>query len=439
MDRRIKVIIVAHEFSPSQGSECAVGWNIVMNLSRFHDLTVLYAKTNQFQTADYEQSVLNFFNENGLPEGLTLIPVPQPFSTRFFVRVNSIIKSKSSAIGFAPLYYIGYKWWQKAAYRIAADLISNCKFDLVHQLTSISFREPGYLWKLDLPFIWGPVSGMVRMPSSFYKDLKIGEFLFEIIRKMSNYLQSNFSIRVLTASSKASVIYPVTPDDLKYFKKRNKGLLRPLLDVGSYSADLDKYTVNLDRLSGDRLKLIWIGRLVYTKALELLLNALAATGPLSDRIELTVIGEGPLSARYKDLSKKLHLKNIFWLGNIQHDKIFHYLRTSDVLIHTSIKEATSAVILEALTLSVPVICHDAFGGSTAINAKCGIKIPLVSPNISIKGFRDALFFLINNPAELARFKEGARARSKELSWEKTAEIIAGDYNTVLVNNERKSR
>lgn len=53
--KKLNVLIVAHEFSPSQGSECAVGWNIINNLYKFHNVTVIYAKTNQFKTSNYKK------------------------------------------------------------------------------------------------------------------------------------------------------------------------------------------------------------------------------------------------------------------------------------------------------------------------------------------------------------------------------------------------
>ena len=46
---RLKVLIVAHEFSPEQGSECAVGWNYVTRIAEYHDVTVIYASGSQFK------------------------------------------------------------------------------------------------------------------------------------------------------------------------------------------------------------------------------------------------------------------------------------------------------------------------------------------------------------------------------------------------------
>jgi len=55
--KRLKILISAHELSPYQGSECAVGWNIVTRLAQYHDIVVIFAKTNQLGDADYESHI----------------------------------------------------------------------------------------------------------------------------------------------------------------------------------------------------------------------------------------------------------------------------------------------------------------------------------------------------------------------------------------------
>ena len=41
------------------------------------------------------------------------------------------------------------------------------RFNLVHQATFCGFREPGFLWKLDAPFLWGPIGGTQNYPWRF--------------------------------------------------------------------------------------------------------------------------------------------------------------------------------------------------------------------------------------------------------------------------------
>jgi glycosyltransferase involved in cell wall biosynthesis len=439
MSKKLKILIVAHEFSPSQGSECAVGWNLVTHLSKYHNITVLYASRNQFNTSDYESSVNRYLEANGKMTGLNLIPIDQPDITKFIVKINLLIRSTNSAIGFAPLYYAGYRFWQKSAYRIARDIVRRDRFDIVHQLTSISFREPGFLWKLDIPFVWGPVSGLVKIPSTYYKNLNIKEILFELVRRSSNFIQSNFSYRIKNAAVNAKLIFAVAPDDYSFFLKHSKALVLPLLDVGTYDHLIGKKSmVEKSQENTTKLKLLWIGRLVHTKALELLLFAMDLDKNLQKNTEITIIGDGPLFNKYRNIEEKLGIKNIKWMGSVSHERVFEVISTYDALIHTSIKEATSAVILEALSCGLPVICHDAFGMGIAIDDRCGIKVQMDTPEKSIKGFSEAIRLLDEDRDLLKNLSQGALKRAEELSWDSIAQQIAFEYNRVAgFSNEIK--
>jgi glycosyltransferase involved in cell wall biosynthesis len=102
-------------------------------------------------------------------------------------------------------------------------------------------------------------------------------------------------------------------------------------------------------------------------------------------------------------------------------------------VHTSLREATSNVIPEALSTGLPVICHDINGMSIAINDKCGLKVPLSSPKESIDGFCEAIYTLAKNNELLNRLQKGAYQRAKEISWDSMAETIANDYWKIIEN------
>jgi hypothetical protein len=57
--KRLKVLIIAHEFSPIQGSECAEGWNLVTRLSHYHNISVIYASGSQKKTNSYKDAINN--------------------------------------------------------------------------------------------------------------------------------------------------------------------------------------------------------------------------------------------------------------------------------------------------------------------------------------------------------------------------------------------
>ena len=46
-------------------------------------------------------------------------------------------------------------------------------FDLIHYVGMIGYREPGYLWKLGLPYVWGPVGGTNNAPQQLMERMPL--------------------------------------------------------------------------------------------------------------------------------------------------------------------------------------------------------------------------------------------------------------------------
>ena len=104
---------------------------------------------------------------------------------------------------------------------------------------------------------------------------------------------------------------------------------------------------------------------------------------------------------------------------------------SDLFVFTSLQEAASTVVLEALSLGLPVICHHCCGMGLAVTPDCGIKIPVRCPSHSIDGFGAALVQFLTTPALLSRLSAGALCRSQDLTWDHKARQIACTYDRIL--------
>lgn len=421
--QRMRILIVAHEFSPIKGSESAVGWNIVTRLCKYHDVTVLYASGSQFKDKSYVDVINNYFLKAEIIPGLKLINIDKPGIQKAIAKVYYRFR-KLSPIGLPILYYLGYKYWQKKAYIVAKNLHEINKFNIVHQLTQITFREPGYMWKLGIPFIWGPTGGTSSFPKKFRTDFTLQSKILESIRSVSNFFQFYYTPRILKANQKAAIIYTFSNDDAVQFSKRATGEVKIMLDVGTYSRS---NIANNTPQEKPILRGIWCGRLSDYKAPSILLKALALSQLTRDRVKFTIIGDGSRENASIALASELKLNNIEWVKNIEHEKVFDLMAQSDFLVHTSLREATSSVITEALSMGLPVVCHDAYGMSIAINETCGIKVPLLSPEQSIQGFHHAIEKLISDNELLEYLKMGAKCRALEISWDKMAETIAKDY------------
>jgi glycosyltransferase involved in cell wall biosynthesis len=420
MKARLRVLIIAHELSPVQGSECAVGWNLVNRIAKYHDLTVIYL-------SKYKKDIQEYVFSNGNPNKIAYIDIDYFGFGNFIRKINSFF-FRIGPIGLPLLYYIGYKHWQKAAFSKAQKLHRLNGFDLVHQITQITFREPGYTWKLGIPFIWGPTGGIAILPGKFYSLLSWKAKMLELIRSISNKYQSNYSIRVKKATNKASVIYTYSNEDKKYLLNNAKGNIKILLDVGTYQVPRES---SPKQSSDSFVKALWCGQLTYRKAPVILLKAIAKDKITRERLHLQIIGGGPMESSLQKMANDLDIKNIEWIKNVDHSIVFELMSKADFFIHTSLREATSSVIPEALSVGLPVICHDINGMSIAVDETCGIKIPMLSPEESINGFHEAIKRLILDREYLNILKEGTKQRAKDLSWDKMADTIANDYFEVI--------
>lgn len=202
--------------------------------------------------------------------------------------------------------------------------------------------------------------------------------------------------------------------------------VEPMLETG---ASLVEGVTPRMLARGETLKLVWSGLFQGRKALPLVLEAL---GTLKDRKwTLSILGNGPEAQSWKDIARTIDVADrIEWCGMLPRDGALEVMRDSHVLLHSSLKEGTPHVVLEALALGVPVICHDACGMGTAVTDSCGIKIPMINPRVSVAGFRQALQRVLDEPELVERLSRGAIQRASELSWQSNMDRYSRAYETL---------
>ena len=163
------------------------------------------------------------------------------------------------------------------------------------------------------------------------------------------------SVRVAEAVNESDYIITATEDDhnsvLNLWNKDN--VVIP--EVGFQTSA--KHQAN-SRVG--KLKICWSGLHVPRKSLNLLLEAMAMLKN-PDKMELHIIGEGECTRKWKYLSKKLGLKNIIWHGWVEKTEAMEIMSACDVFVITSLSDATSTVLLEALSMGLPVVATNHLG------------------------------------------------------------------------------
>ncbi|MCA8998464.1 MAG: glycosyltransferase, partial [Planctomycetaceae bacterium] len=112
-------------------------------------------------------------------------------------------------------------------------------------------------------------------------------------------------------------------------------------------------------LATDTSHLVWVGRIVPIKALEVLLRASAALAQRQVSFQLHLLGNGPERPSLEKLAKELGLENIVRIqGAVGHDRLADWYRAADLTVMSSLSEGLPNVLRESLACGTPFVSTD---------------------------------------------------------------------------------
>ena len=130
------------------------------------------------------------------------------------------------------------------------------------------------------------------------------------------------------------------------------------------------------KIAAEQQLLLFIGSNFHLKGLDRVLRAVAAL-PQEPRnkIELWIVGAGDI-AKYSALAQRLGVASqVQFLGG--RDDVMSLLLATDLLMHPARREAAGLVLLEAITVGVPVLTTASCGYASYVQeAQAGTVLPL---------------------------------------------------------------
>lgn len=413
--KQLNVLINAYAVSPTWGSEQGMGWNWVINLAKYCHLDVIT-----------EGEWHNEIEE-------TLSTLPQHKNLTFhYLPVSEKVRRMCWNQGDWRFYWY-YERWQRRVLVKAQEICANKKIDVMHQLNMIGFREPGYLWKIsDIPFVWGPIGGMELMPLSFLQAAPYKQRLFNKIKNSINEFQYKHSSRVRSAINRSSVLISAVKgvqDVLSnvYYKES--------ILINETGVTIDATKTKKKSKAGIPLKLLWIGKFDFRKQLPIALRSVIATNKRD--IELHICGTGATEVvnQMKAMAKIGGIQHqCYWYGNISHDKVSNMMADADLLFFTSIMEATSTVVLEAISVGLPVLCFDTCGFGPIVKDFAGITIKLSDPNRSVVDFVQQILRVYEQREILNEITERILSNRESLTWDSKAVRTVELYQSIFKND-----
>ena len=414
-----KVLLSAYACIPNQGSEEATGWLYATNLSQ-HNLEV------HCLTQHKGEAAITPVLAAGLYSNLHFhyVTVPEWVDKAYF----------KGLIGM----YFHYLYWQWAASQQARQLDKTYRFDLVHHITYGSIQLGSFMYRLGKPFIFGPVSGGQHAPPSmkqyfgkFWRREQMRTWVGKLLQLANPgfYKTQRLANRVI-----------VTNKDTYELARRYRPAPLPLervLDGGIGASFMPETPI--EHTPGDTLKLLWVGRMLPRKALELTIQALAKVDPSIPLVLTIVGGKGDLVdevPRY--IEENGVADRINWVGHVTHEEVKQFFRESDVFFFTSLRDSGPHQLLEAMAYSLPIVTINIHGQAETVSDKTGIRVPVTTPEEVTTGLAKAVEWMAAHPNERLAMGRAAHTFALTQLWEEKVNLFVNEWYPAALKLTREN-
>ncbi|CAG0995341.1 MAG: glycosyltransferase family 4 protein [Candidatus Methanoperedens sp.] len=192
---------------------------------------------------------------------------------------------------------------------------------------------------------------------------------------------------------------------------------------------IDIIKINQIKSSIYTCDIIFIGRFIKEKNLDILIESVDHIKKDVPDIECHIIGGGPEEKKLKGMVFDLGLQsNIKFFGFLDQDDVIAKLKSSKVLVLPSSREGFGIVVIEAFACCVPVITVRSPGNAAQelVNEDTGF---VVNPNAREIG--DSIYTIVTDDKFRKKISENAFLKSKEYDWDKKTIQLLNIYNGLI--------
>ncbi|HZT71945.1 MAG TPA: glycosyltransferase [Terriglobia bacterium] len=431
---RLRVLVCAFACSPgggpaslAGGGEAVLGWNIVRQLARFHEVVVL-------THAELRSAI-----ESGLKEA---------FNGNIHFHYLKLPRWLEALKGFAGGIQFYAYLWQIKAYFVARRLHRERPFDVFHHVTYANDWMASYIGALlPVPYIRGPGGGAQRVPKAFLAGFSRRGRFWEHVRSVGQQVLRHDPIFML-GQRRARAILVCTPESLFTIPERwrTKAQLFPVNGITSEDLRLTERNNRADsptrvwphengQFNGSQkpFRVLSAGKLLELKAFDLAIRAFQLFVQKAPTATFTLIGDGPESGRLRKLTQELGLDGKVRIEKwMSREELLQAMAQSDVFLFASLRDGGGAVVIEAMAAGMPVVCLDHAGPAMHVTEKCGIKVQPRHPDQAIKEMAEALFCLYRDAELRLQMGKAARERAeRSYHWERHGDCLLEVYRRVL--------
>jgi glycosyltransferase involved in cell wall biosynthesis len=405
-----KVLISAYACVPDKGSEEGNGWYYSSLVSK--QGYQVWCLTRNLGEAQINQKLAEY---------------PHPNLNFVYVTVPLWV-DKAYHRGMFGMYF-HYLYWQWAVMRVAMRLDKEHKFDLIHHVSYTSLQLGSFLYKLRKPFIYGPVGGGQEAPATMKHYFK-GHWRREKMRALVSRLMLRFNPGCYESVRQASYVLAWNEDTRLMIKSlgRTERVDKVFGGVGQRFIPSEPIYRSPHRV----LELVWVGRLMPRKALELSLHGLSQVAA-NIPVHLTIVGDGEMAEFMPEYLAKYQVQDrVTWVGKVNYEQVKEYYRQADVFLLTSLRDTGPAQLMEAMGYSLPVVTLNLHGQAELVDETTGIRVPVTEPAATAAGVAKAIEWMYHHEAERLEMGMNAFNFAQQQSWEyKVGHLVQKYYRALL--------
>ena len=180
---------------------------------------------------------------------------------------------------------------------------------------------------------------------------------------------------------------------------------------------------------GPSSDIIYVGRLLAHKRVDLLLEALAELRGRHPKLSCLIVGSGPERERLRKLTATLMLEDyVTFTGEVAEDSVYGLLKKSKVFVLPSIREGFGMSVLEALACGLPAVVVRAPYSAAHEIVDDGVNGIVAEP--SPRPLAEAISSLLQDPAKRGLMAEAAQQAASRYDWAAIAQKSLAVYEAV---------
>jgi glycosyltransferase involved in cell wall biosynthesis len=394
----MRVLLSAYSARAGHGSEPGTGWGWARHLAEAgHDVTLLTHARNEADNRAW-------LGRHPLPN-LAMECVP---SSRPVRALRAAVPSDRAG------RVIEYVAWRRPALRRARRLHRDAAFDVVHHATYGSIVPGSPMWRLGVPFVFGPLGSGQRVPSGA-RALFGHAWYWERLRN-GIIAATGRRLNPLAATAVRHAATVVATNDATLQVARGLGArhVELMCDTG-IAAELLAGPRRRPR-GQPRHRVVWVSRLTPRKGLRLAVDAIAQAAREID-VELHIVGDGPQRADLARWVTELGISDrTRHHGRLPWRKVMDLYASCDALLFTSVQETFGSQLVEAAAFGLPIVAVDLHGAASVLPADAALKAPFRDIPSVAAALSRALVHLLTDEATYAGLSQGAINFARSQTW-----------------------